>query len=226
MKLRDQLYILKNNPLFKDFEVEYLSKFLQESEYIIKKYGKDDMIFIEDEVCTTLSIVLEGSVEIQKIDSSGKVLTVARFTDGDAFGENLIFGDRNLYPMTVVSKGKTTVLHLPKTSVVKLCQNNTVFLNEFLRTLSNRAVNLSAKLKEVTLKTIRQKICEFLLLRYTETKDIKVKLGMSKKEWADKIGVQRPSLSRELIKMKDEGLIDFDKDTIIILNPDSIQGSL
>lgn len=226
MKLNDYLYILKNNPLFKDFDVQQLSEFLSESDYVIKNYGKDDMIFIEDETCTTLSIVLEGSVEIQKIDPSGKVLTVAQFTDGDAFGENLIFGDKNQYPMTVVSKSKTTVLHLPKASVVKLCQNNTVFLNEFLRTLSNRAVNLSSKLKEVTLKTIRQKVCEFLLMKYNESKDNTIKLGMSKKEWADKIGVQRPSLSRELIKMKDEGLIDFDKDTILIHDLGGIESFL
>jgi CRP/FNR family transcriptional regulator, dissimilatory nitrate respiration regulator len=226
LKLDEQLYILKNNPLFKDFDTEYLNNFLKESEYTIGNYGKEDIIAIEDEVCATLSIVLDGAVEIQKIDSSGKILTVAQFTIGDTFGENLIFGDKNHYPMTVVSKGKTVVLHLPKVSVVKLCQSNTVFLNEFLRALSNRAVNLSAKLKEVTLKTIRQKICEFLLMQYNKSKDSTIKLGMSKKEWADKIGVQRPSLSRELIKMKEEGLIDSDKDTIVILDLDCIEGYL
>jgi CRP/FNR family transcriptional regulator, dissimilatory nitrate respiration regulator len=226
LKLNVQLDILKNNPLFRDFQINHLSDFLKESEYTIKTYGKDDMIFIEDELCSTLSIVLDGSVEIQKIDSSGKVLTVAQFTDGDTFGENLIFGDNNHYPMTVVSKSKTVVLHLPKASVTKLCQSNAVFLNEFLKTLSNRAVNLSAKLKEVTLKTIRQKICEFLSMKYKKSGDSSIKLGMSKKEWADKIGVQRPSLSRELIKMKDEGLIDFDKDTILIHDIDDIESFL
>jgi CRP/FNR family transcriptional regulator, dissimilatory nitrate respiration regulator len=224
MKLKDYINILKSTPLFRDFELDYLNSFLSESEYVIKTYGKEDIIFIEDDVCTTLSIVLDGSVEIQKIDSSGKVLTVAQFTDGDTFGENLIFGDRNLYPMTVVSKSKTIVLHLPKASVVKLCQINTSFLNEFLKTLSNRAVNLSSKLKEVTLKTIRQKVCEFLLMRYSQTNSTTIKLSMSKKEWADKIGVQRPSLSRELIKLKDEGIINFDKDTIEILDLDAVEG--
>jgi Mn-dependent DtxR family transcriptional regulator len=39
---------------------------------------------------------------------------------------------------------------------------------------------------------------------------------MTKKDWADKIGVQRPSLSRELIKMKEEGIIEYYKNIIII----------
>lgn len=225
MNISNYFNILKLSPLFSDFEDEALSNFFSESDYSIKEYGKEDIINIEDEICTNLSIVLNGKVEIQKIDISGKVLTVAQFQEGDNFGENLIFSDKNLYPMTVVSKSKSLILHIPKPSVVKLCQNNTVFLYEFLRTLSNRAVNLSSKLKEVTLKTIRQKICEFLFFKYKQSNSLKIKLEMSKKEWADKIGVQRPSLSRELIKMKEEGLIDFDKDTVTIIDVEAIEYS-
>jgi CRP/FNR family transcriptional regulator, dissimilatory nitrate respiration regulator len=226
MAIKNYVHILKKTPLFREFDIEHINEILNQSDYSIKQYGKEDMIFIEDEVCKTLSFVLEGAVEIQKIDPSGKVLTVAKFGVGDTFGENLIFGNKNLYPMTVVSKAKSLVLHIPKETVVKLCQNNAVFLNEFLRVLSNRAVNLSAKLKEVTLKTIRQKICEFLFHKYKSTGNAVIELGMSKKDWADKIGVQRPSLSRELIKMKDEALIDYNKDTIVIKDIHSIERSM
>lgn len=214
---------LLKTPLFKDFELEDLKNFFSSCDYSIASYGKEDIIFIEDDTCSNLSIVLEGMVEIQKIDPSGKVLTVAQFTEGDTFGENLIFGDKNLYPMTVVSKSKSIVLHIPKASVVLLCQRNTTFLYQYLRTLSNRAVNLSSKLKQVTLKTIRQKICEFICNKYDKLGQDKIDLGMSKREWADKMGVQRPSLSRELIKMKEEGIIDYDKDTIIILDIDALE---
>jgi CRP-like cAMP-binding protein len=216
------VYLLKT-PLFRDFKSEELMEFFASCDYSITSYGKEDMIFIEDETCSNLSIVLEGMVEIQKIDPSGKVLTVAQFKQGDTFGENLIFGDKNLYPMTVVSKAKSIVLHIPKVSVVVLCQRNTTFLYQYLRTLSNRAVNLSSKLKQVTLKTIRQKICEFLSNKYVKSGQEKIALGMSKREWADKMGVQRPSLSRELIKMKEEGIIDYDKDTIIIMDLESLE---
>lgn len=46
---------------------------------------------------------------------------------------------------------------------------------------------------------------------------------MSKKDWAEKLGVQRPSLSRELIKMKEEGLIDYDKEKIFIKDINAIK---
>ena len=43
-----------------------------------------------------------------------------------------------------------------------------------------------------------------------------IKVPLSRKEMAEHMGIQRPSLSRELIKMREEGIIEFDKKTITI----------
>lgn len=203
-------------PLFKDFSSKDIINFVKDNSCKLLNFTKEDVIFFEDEQCKNLSIVLEGAVEIQKIDPSGKVLTVANLSKGDAFGENLLFGDKNSYPMTVVSKDATVILMISKNSVANLCQTSRNFLNEFLRLLSNKAFSLSAKIKEVTLKNIRQKICEFLAWKFNSQNSMTISLDMSKKDWAEKLGVQRPSLSRELIKMKEDGLIDYDKDMIYI----------
>ena len=40
---------------------------------------------------------------------------------------------------------------------------------------------------------------------------------MTKEELANQLFIQRPSLSRELGKMKKEGLIDYDRYTVTIL---------
>jgi Mn-dependent DtxR family transcriptional regulator len=39
---------------------------------------------------------------------------------------------------------------------------------------------------------------------------------MSKKEMAERFGIQRPSLSRELNKMRKDGLLEYDAKTITI----------
>lgn len=216
MKLENYLNVLEKSKLFGiHADVDFI-KIFNSIDYKIIKYSKGQVVHNEDDLCTCLSIILEGNIEIQKIDAMGKLLTVAEFTIGSTFGENLIFGDRKRYPMTVFSKTETIVLEIKKESVATLCQLDPKFMLEFLNTVSNRAMVLNSKLKEVTLKTIRQKICEFLLLQYNKTKKTEINIGMTKKDWADKLGVQRPSLSRELIKMKEEGIIDYNKDIIII----------
>jgi CRP-like cAMP-binding protein len=216
MSIKTYINVLKNTSLFKGFTEEELTALFSRVPYKVENYSKGDVILAEDEACDTLNLILEGTIEVQKMDSTGKVLSIAEFGKGDIFGEMLIFADRNTSPINAIAKNKATILHVNKNSVISLCQSNSLFLLEYLRIISNKAIILNLKLKEVTLKTIRQKVCEFILSQHKEQKSLKIKLNMTKKDWADKIGVQRPSLSRELIKMKEEGLLDYDKDIIII----------
>ncbi len=223
MSIIHYINILRNTTLFNNFTEGDIISLFSKVPYKIEIYSKTDVILAEDEVCDTLNLILEGSVEVQKMDSTGKVLTIAEFGTGEIFGEMLIFADRNTSPINAISKNKTVVLHMNKNAVIGLCQSNSCFLMEYLRIISNKAMILNLKLKEVTLKTIRQKICEFILSQYKNQKSLKIHLNMTKKDWADKIGVQRPSLSRELIKMKEEGIIDYHKDIIIIEDLDALE---
>jgi CRP/FNR family transcriptional regulator, dissimilatory nitrate respiration regulator len=216
MSIINYINTLKNTTLFKNFTEGDIISLFGRVPYKIEHYNKSDIILAEDEACNTLNLILEGSIEVQKMDSTGKVLIIAEFGTGEIFGEMLIFADRNTSPINAISKNKTAVLHMNKNAVIGLCQNNSSFLMEYLRIISNKAMILNLKLKEVTLKTIRQKICEFILSQYKEQKSLTIHLNMTKKDWADKIGVQRPSLSRELIKMKEEGIIEYYKDIITI----------
>lgn len=222
MNLKHYINTLNNTPLFKNFTTKDFELLFKDADYIISKYAKDSIVFNADEECTKLNIILDGNIRIQKIDPFGRSLVIAEFKSGDIVGEALLFGERNTYPMTGISTVNTTVLHIPKKTILHLCHEYDNFLIEFLRFLSGKSVTLSNKLDEISLKTIRQKICEFILLEYKKNNKMKVKLNMSKKEWADKLGVQRPSLSRELIKMKEESLINYDKHYIYIKNLEEI----
>lgn len=193
MEIINYIDNIKISSLFKSFTKDDLINLFSKIPYEIKKYHKGDIILSEDDSCDTLNLILDGIIEIQKIDSSGKVLSIAEFKKGDIFGEMLIFSDKNTSPINVIAKNNTIVLHINKISVIKLCQSNSEFLLEFLRILSNKAMILNLKLKEVTLKTIRQKICEYILAQYEKQNSFEIKINMTKKDWADKIGVQRPS---------------------------------
>ena len=194
----------------------------------ISKFGGNAWEYVEElgEYCDFLSVVIEGKIEIQKLDSNGNILVVATLNRGNVFGENLLFGDRNFYPMSVVAKENSQVLHIKKDYIYKLCSSNEAFLRELLRILSNKALNLSSKLKQVTMKSIREMICNYLLKKYNKEKSTTIKLEFSRKDWADKLGVQRPSLSRELMKMRDAGLIDFSKNIIEIKDLEGLKGYL
>jgi CRP-like cAMP-binding protein len=85
--------------------------------------------------------------------------------------------------------------------------------------LNNRITNLSQD-------TIRKKISNFLLFEYQKQNSTYLTIPLTRKKMAELLNVPRPSLSRELINMKDEGIICFDKNIIKILRMDLLEDCL
>lgn len=215
-----QTYIplLKNIDLFKDLSFEDLDHLFTKDLYEIKNYKKNSVIYFQNEKCTRFDIILKGTILVQEIDLKGNALTISDFTVGDVLGGNLLFSHKNFYPMTVLSKSDSIVLHIKKELILKFCQINIVFLNNFLQSISDKTLILTDKIKALSMKTIRQCIIDFLIYESFSQKSSTIKLEHTKKELAEKFGIQRPSLSRELNKMRKDKLIEFDAHSITIID--------
>ncbi|AOY74921.1 Crp/Fnr family transcriptional regulator [Clostridium formicaceticum] len=218
MKIKKYLQLLTCIDLFKSFTKEALLKLFCEENHQIKKYEKNSMIYLQNEVCNTVDVILRGEIVIQKIDTNGNILTLTSFQTGDIIGGNLLFCHNNVYPMTITSKTDCILLHMEKDFILELCQKNKAFLIAFLHCICDKTFILTNKLKAITMKTIKQRIIEFLTYEYYYQQSTKILLNMSKKELAERLGVQRPSLSRELNKMREDGLITYDAKSITIKN--------
>lgn len=216
MKNIEYIIDIKNNQLFNHLPDEELGVLLNQNPII--KYTKGGIIHLQNQPCNSLGLILDGEVAIQSLDYNGKVLTVVCLGAGESFGENLIFADYANYPMTISANSNATILHINKEIIIDLCQRDKGFLTKFVRSISNKALIISGKLNAVTLKTIREKIIDFLIQESVKEQSLHIKLTLNRKEWADSLGIPRPSLSRELRKMKHDGLIDYAKDWILVLD--------
>ncbi|WP_123054902.1 Crp/Fnr family transcriptional regulator [Clostridium sp. JN-1] len=148
---------------------------------------------------------------------------ICNFTAGDSIGENLLFSRNNTYPLMIITKYDTEILHLSKQLILYLCRMNDQFLQNFLESLSDKTLILSGKIKTLPTKTIRRCIIEFLLCEYSIQKNTTIFLRLSKKELAEKFGVRRPSLSRELNKMRSKGLIEYNAKSITIIDVEELK---
>lgn len=207
---------LKRCILFKDIKYEDLSNFLNMSNYIIKKYPKGNMVVIEGGNFEELGILLEGLLEVQTLYPSGKLLTFAQLKPVETFGEAIIFSKMNKFPATIVAIKDSKIMFINKEDLISCLTNCHKFMENFLKLLSNKLLMLNKKVKMLSLESIRKKIGNFLKEEYKKQGSNIIKVSLSRKEIAEHMGIQRPSLSRELIKMRKEGIIEFDKKVIII----------
>lgn len=205
-------------PLFSTFTRDSLRSWLGLYHYSIQKFPADTTIFNEGEQCTSIFVILEGRLLIQKIDSSGRYFNVDEAAVGELIGPNVLFSDNASYPLSTSAITDVTLLSLPKELVLKLCQVNVHFLETLLKIASGKAFMLTRRLNEVTVQTLKQNITRFLLLELEKQGSPVIRLPFTKKEWAEGLGVQRPSLQRELKKLEDLGYIIVKRDLIRILD--------
>lgn len=218
---------LKKNEFFNCLSNDQISNIISKVKYTVKTYEKDAVIAGEDEECNSLGLVLDGQVEIQRIYISGKHIVLKRMTAGEVFGEAIIFSKRNNYPATIISMTKSSIAFIKKEDIIQLCLLEEAILKNFITLLSDKIFILNNKIKNISFKTVKQKVINYILEQMHEQKSSsKIVLKANKEQISSLIGIPRPSLSRELMKLRDEGIIDFDKNTITICDVDALEEEL
>jgi CRP-like cAMP-binding protein len=92
-----------------------------------------------------------------------------------------------------------------------------------LEIVSKRAMMLHKKLDYISIKTMRSKLCTYIFEQYLKSGTLTVKLPMNRSQLADYLNVSRPSMSREMARMKDEGIIDYYLSAVKILDFDKLK---
>lgn len=217
---------LEMNELFNNVDKTNILKIINSLKYSIISYKKGEVIFQEEETCTSIGLIINGTINIERIYPNGKSIVMSKFKDGDVFGEALLFSKVNKYPATVIALSDCRVLYLTKNEIVKLFSMENRIMENFMMLLSEKIIILNNKIRSIALKSVRQKVVDYILCEYMNEKNKEIILKYSKEEIASDIGIPRPSLSRELIRLRDEGLINFSRNKITILNIEELEDIL
>lgn len=210
--------IFNDFSLLKTIPESYWEQNLNVNKHIqVNKYSQGEIIHFDGDCCSSIDVILNGQVVIERIDDAGNLMRITEFSPDDILGGNLLFSKNPCYPMMVTAKTEVMLLSIAKNLVFDFCATNKDFLKVYLEYISDHSLLLGDKLKHYVNRSIRESIIAYLKSEYKIQKSQTLQLRLTKKELADRIGVQRTSLSRELQKMKNEGLVEYDKSSISIL---------
>lgn len=183
----------------------------------IRDYPNNYTFAMESDASKSIGIVLEGRVLIKASTLGGSNFTLNCIDEGQIFGDILIFSEEHKsFPGTLVTQGKTKIALIPNKVFKKFLFNDNDLLKNFLRIMSDKSYSLNYKSRLLSQDSVRDKILFYLFHQKRIQKSRIITLNMTKEELANQLFVQRPSLSRELGRMKKDGLIDYDRYTITI----------
>jgi CRP-like cAMP-binding protein len=208
---------LSDSPLFRGLASGEIESILREVPHRIKKFRTGSMISQCGEPVNSLMIVVQGIVKGEMVDFAGRVIKIEDIHAPGALASAFMFGNKNRFPVNVIAVTDTELLDINKSDFLILLMNNDKILVNFLDMISNRSQFLSEKIKFLNFKTIKGKMAQYIL-RLAGDQENEIKLDRTQNDLADFFGVARPSVSRALGDMEEEGYILVKGKRIKILN--------
>ena len=146
---------------------------------------------------------------------------LVRMRRDELFGETFACGEDSLSVVTFVVSEDAQILFLPFDRVMHSCTMACVFhhrlIENMVHIIANKNRDLMRKVEVVSKRTIRERLLAYLSICAQAAGTRYFEVPMGRVELAEYLCVDRSALTRELAKMKEDGLIDYDKNTFRML---------
>ena len=210
-----------DTPLFDGIQPEERKAMLDCIGYHTGTFRKGDIVAFEEENMKHIGIVLSGSVDMVKEDLWGNSTMLVRVRKNEVFGETFACGSDNLSVVTFLVSEDAKVLFLPFNRVMHsctmACQFHQKLIENMVRVIADKNRDLMRKVEVVSKRTIREKLLTYLSIHAQTQKKRYFEIPLGRVELAEYLCVDRSALTRELVKMKEDGLIDLDKNCFRLL---------
>lgn len=207
---------IDNLPLFLGIKREQLSSYFSTIRYYEKTYEKGKPLILQGMPYKALYIITKGYCIGEMTDDSGKILKIEDFPAPYVLASALLFADDSRMPVTVWTKTEVDLLIISKEQALSLCQMNKQFMENLFKDVANKFTFISNKLVYLQFKSLQEKIL-YYLSKQEPNRSGEVKLRQSIQELSAFFGVERPSLSRAIIRMEKRGIIKRDGKVIKVL---------
>lgn len=207
---------VKECTIFKNFSIDEIIEIFSVISFYEKEYKKNDIILAENTKVEYFGIITNGKIALSNFDYFGNRNILNVFEKGDSFAEALVSLEIQI-PHEVISLTDSSIVWIEYKSLSKSLYYQKI-LNNLLNIISTKNLILNKKLQILSKRTTREKILEYLSnQKKALSLDSNFEINLNRNEMADYLALDRSNLSRELGKLKKEGIIDFKKNKFKLL---------
>lgn len=212
--------VLESNALFQDVKREDLESMLTCLNAAEKSYKKGNFILLKGDSVTNIGIVIKGMVHVLQEDRGGTQVIIANLEQGDIFAETFVCAKLSHIPVSVLSVTDTVILWINYTRILTTCSSTCVFhtklIENMLKLVASKNLILNQKMEILSKRTIREKLLLYLQIQQGQEGNNPFTIPFSRSGLADYLCIDRSAMSRELCKMREEGLLTFQKNIFTI----------
>ena len=208
---------LRKTSLFRGTTEQELSDLLECLAPTYRDFVKSEWILRQGEDVSSVGMVLSGRVQIMEEDFWGNRHILADAWPGDLFAESYAFLPGELLRVSVVAAEPTRVMLLESRRMVQVCTNACRFHSRLLQNVLAEAARknlaLTRKISHMSKRTTREKLLSYLSSQSLAAGADVFEIPFNRQQLADFLCVDRSAMSNELCKMRDEGLLSFERNS-------------
>ena len=212
--------ILKRTRLFAGVGEDEIASLLSCLGARISEYQKGEYVLRQGEHISDIMILAEGNLHIQKDDYWGNRSILSQISVGEMFGEAYASPQSGAMLNDVVAVEDSKVIFFDVKRILTTCSTACRFHSMVVRNMffaiSEKNRNLVQKLGHMSRRTTREKLISYLSEEAKKQNSSKFTIPFNRQQLADFLSVDRSAMSNELCKMRDEGLLEFEKNQFVL----------
>ena len=175
---------------------------------IVKKYSKNEFIFMEGEESRFYYQIMEGRIRMCCFNDDGKEFWQGEFHKGESFGEPPLFADEK-YPANAVADTDCVILKVTKNTLYKLLNEYPEIQKKIIISLSKRIVKKTLMTKELVSHNPKYRILSFLdrYKKDTDNTQVQIQIPYTRQEIANFTGLRVETIIRTLKALDQEGIV-------------------
>ena len=206
---------LKKTSLFRGTTEEELPTLLGCIAPTYRDFAKNEIILHQGEDITSVGMVLSGRVQIIEEDFWGNRNIIADVWPGEIFGESYAFLPGELLCVSAVAAEASAVMMIDARHMLEICSSacrfHTRLVQNMLAESAKKNLALTRKLSHMSKRSTREKLLSYLSGQSLAAGSDQFEIPFNRQQLADYLCVDRSAMSNELCKMRDEGMLSFDK---------------
>lgn len=185
-----------------------------------KRFAQGELLFSEGDACRGLHIVASGQLRIFKSSPGGREQVLAVEGPGGSVAELPVF-DGGRYPASVSAVEESQILFISRDDFRRFCLEHPEVALKMLAVVGGRLRRLVGIIEELSFTTVRQRLVS-ALVRLAQTAGspaeggVRFQLSSTHQEMAHQLGTVRELVSRNLMRLQAEGLLQVDGRTIVV----------
>ncbi len=213
--------ILKNTQLFSGVGDNEISTMLNCLQANLLTFKKGQYIFREGEHIDSITVLVEGKLLVQHDDFWGNRNIVNMIRVGEMFGEAYVAPESGAILNDVIAEENSTVIFFDIKRILTVCSTacrfHSMVVQNLFFSISEKNRTLVQKIGHMSKRSTRAKLLSYLSQEAKKNNNSQFTIPFTRQQLADFLCVDRSAMSNELCKMRDEGLLQFDKNQFTLL---------